>query len=216
MSADEGGDPHLLCEAADKERLENRNADDQLEYITYLVDRGVTELRESHIQELYEQCIRDIYPCGGKYRTALHRVYIQNSAHVMPEAAAVPGMVRDAVEWINANRKTRSALERAAFALWRMNWIHPFAGGNGRTSRAVSYFIVCAENGAMLPGSSAMPDLICGRREEYLAALQAVDAAQRAADDPDFSAMKNFLQDILTRQLASAIDRLSNPAPAEH
>jgi fido (protein-threonine AMPylation protein) len=24
-------------------------------------------------------------------------------------------------------------VERAAYALWRLNWIHPFAGGNGRT-----------------------------------------------------------------------------------
>jgi hypothetical protein len=30
--------------------------------------------------------------------------------------------------------------ELAAYGLWRLNWIHPFVEGNGRTARAVCYF----------------------------------------------------------------------------
>jgi hypothetical protein len=56
-----------------------------------------------------------------------------------------------------------------------------------------------------------MPDLIYPRREEYIAALQAVDESARATDEPDFAPMTLFLRDILTAQLASAIERLSNP-----
>ena len=218
---DEGGkgdedevDPNLLCEPARKEELENANAVDQIDYITYLVDElDVTELRESHIVELQKLAIQGIYRCAGQYRNALKRVYIQNSAHVVPDAAAIPGLVREALSWINDQRHQRSALERAAFALWRFNWIHPFSGGNGRTSRAIAYLIVCAENGAMLPGDVAMPDLILERRDEYILALQAVDrSALDRPDDPDFGAMTTLLQDVLTRQLASAIARLSKAA----
>ncbi|MGH7328482.1 MAG: hypothetical protein ACREJX_09040, partial [Polyangiaceae bacterium] len=68
---------------------------------------------------LQEIAIRDVYPCGGKYRDALHLVYIENSKHVLPEPAFVPSLVRDAVDQINAQRGQRSALERAAYALWR-------------------------------------------------------------------------------------------------
>jgi len=201
----------LVCPPSDKERLENRNADDQLEYITWLIGNDALELRESYLLKLHELCIADIYPCGGKYRTVLFKVWIENSAHEIPEAAVVPSLVREAVDWLNANRGKRSALECAAYALWRLNWIHPFAGGNGRTARAVAYYLVCAGNGSMLPGSRVMPDLIYPRREEYIAALQAVDASALASDEPDFSAMTLFLRDILTTQLASAIERLSNP-----
>jgi Fic family protein len=47
-----------------------------------------------------------------------------------------------------------SALERAAYAQWRFNWIHPFAGGNGRASRALTYLIVCMNEERMLPKRS--------------------------------------------------------------
>jgi Fic family protein len=131
MSADDRGP--LLCAPDAKAKPEARNGVEQLDYITELVEGGARELRESHVLGL--QDIRDVYPCGGKYRTALHNVFIANSAHTLPEAAFVRSLVRDAVDWINRQRGQRSALERAAYALWRFNWIHPFAGGNGRTRK---------------------------------------------------------------------------------
>ena len=208
---DEERDPNLRCEPGEKEALENRNAVEQIDYITYLVDElEVTDVRESHIVQLQQLAIQGIYPCAGHYRSALKRVYIQNSEHTVPDAAAVPGLVREALSWINDMRGERSALERAAYSLWRFNWIHPFSGGNGRTSRAIAYLIVCAENRAMLPGDIAMPDLILDRRDDYIHALQDVDrSARERPDDPDFSAMTKLLQEVLTRQLASAINRLS-------
>jgi len=204
-------DPNLLCDPRQKEALENKNAVDQIDYITYLVDElELTEVRESHVMQLQQLAIQGIYPCAGHYRDALKRVYIQNSGHTVPDAAGVPGLVREALNWINTMRGERSALERAAYSLWRFNWIHPFSGGNGRTSRAIAYLIVCAENGAMLPGDIAMPDLILDRRDEYIRALQDVDrSARERPDDPDFGAMTKLLQEVLTRQLASAISRLS-------
>lgn len=60
--ADEGIDEQLLCRPDEKARLENRNADDQHMMLADLVDRGVTELRESHVRELKALAIRDIFP----------------------------------------------------------------------------------------------------------------------------------------------------------
>ncbi len=109
----------------------------------------------------------------------------------------------------------------AAYAQWRFNWIHPFAGGNGRTSRAVTYLIVCMSEGRMLPGVPSMPTLIYEHRDEYIRALQAVDESQRLADtqstserivQPDFSVMVEFLRQMLMKQFASAIHRLASPA----
>jgi fido (protein-threonine AMPylation protein) len=123
----------LLCDPARKAELETRNGDDRLDYITDLVDSGARELRESHVLALQSMAVREIYPCGGRYRDVTKGVFIQNSKHQLPDAAFAPSLVRDAVDWIN--REThRSALERAAYALWSFNWVHPFAGGNGAAS----------------------------------------------------------------------------------
>lgn len=168
----EGDRGPLLCAPDAKATLEARNGVEQLDYITELVEVGARELRESHVLELQSIAIRNVYPCGGKYRTALHNVFIAKSPHRLPEAAFVPSLVRDAVDWINRQRGQRSALERAAFALWRFNWIHPFAGGNGRTSRALAYLVVCMDAGRMLPGVPSMPSLIYEHRDDYLLALQ--------------------------------------------
>lgn len=197
----------LLCDPAEKARLENENAVDQLDFISHLVtEYGATDLRNSHVLELHRES------WGGQYRTARNHVGIANSPHEVPEPALVPSLVNDAVNWINAARE-RPPLERAAYALWRFNWIHAFRGGNGRTSRALAYLIVCMAEGTMLPGVRVMPDLIYDRRDDYIAALREVDASERDYPGaPDFDAMTAFLRDILTKQLATVIDRLSgNP-----
>jgi Fic family protein len=102
-------------------------------------------------------------------------------------------------------------LNRASFALWRFNWIHPFSGGNGRTSRAVAYLILCIDVGSVLPGVPTVPALIYERRDEYLKALRAADASERDTGVLDLSEMDRFLGELVTRQLASALDRLGCP-----
>ncbi|HET9282483.1 MAG TPA: Fic family protein [Candidatus Angelobacter sp.] len=52
----------------------------------------------------------------------------------------------------------KSAIHLAAYVIWRLNWIHPFADGNGRTSRALSYLVLCTRLGERLPGTVTIPD----------------------------------------------------------
>ncbi len=212
---DGASDDHgpLLCDPADKARLEVRNGAEQLEYISQLVEGGSTQLRESHIRQLQEIAIRDIYPCGGRYRDARKRVAISNSPHVLPEAVFVPALVQEAVAFIN-DHEGKSAIDRAAYALWRINWIHPFAGGNGRTSRAVAYLIICMDSGYMLPGVPTMPSLIYDHRRQYVAALRETDDLAKANDGAvDLTPMSTFLRKMVVRQLASVVDGLDTPKP---
>lgn len=87
--------------------------------------------------------------------------------------------------------------------MWRLNWIHPFADGNGRTARAVAYLVLCARSGFVLPGRKTIPEQIADRRAPYYAALEAIDASPDT-DNPDLTAMENLLAACLRQQLDSA------------
>jgi Fic family protein len=188
-------------------------------------DRAITQIRESHLLDLQKLAVATIYPCGGTYRDARTNITISDSEHQPPEAALVPGLIIDLLEYLNTTRGTLPALERAAYALWRLNWIHPFRGGNGRTSRCLTYLIICMDLGMMVPGIPTLPTLIYDKRKEYVKALQSADASLRDAiaaqktladdqrtDDPraDLSVMAAYLQDLVTEQMASAITKLAS------
>lgn len=212
----------LLCPLNEKAEREAANGVEQLDYLTELVIRlGIVDIRESHLLQLQSIAVQGIYPCAGTYRDARTQIIISDSEHVPPEAAFVSSHVRELLDYVNETRNKLSALERAAYALWRLNWIHPFNGGNGRTSRCLAYLILCLDLGLMMPGIPTLPTLIYGRRQEYVAALKAADASQRAvaSKDPasdagksraDLVVMTSYLQDLVMQQLASAVAKLSS------
>ena len=68
----------------------------------------------------------------------------------------------------------------AAYALWRLCWIHPFEDGNGRTARAVAYLIICLKKGQWLPGTDTVLHKIKLHKESYSAALRHADASHSA------------------------------------
>ncbi len=82
----------------------------------------------------------------GKYRDSdVHVADGQgNVIYQPPPHAEVPGLMKSFFEelsrvWVNGD-----ALNAAAFALWRVNWVHPFKNGNGRTARTFCYACLCA------------------------------------------------------------------------
>src|SRR4051812_15235787 len=97
----------LLCERAEKKRLEARNGADQFVYIKELVDAGAKHLRESHVLELQRIAVADIYPCAGTFRSARVRVKITQSEHEVVEAAFVRTRVQEAIAWVNGEGQPR-------------------------------------------------------------------------------------------------------------
>jgi Fic family protein len=90
-----------------------------------------------------------------------------------------------------------------AYALWRLNWIHPFVEGNGRTARAACYYLICMKQGRLLPGNKIVPERIRENRAPYYAAL---NAAELAWDEGqlDVSAMAKYLEGLLKGQLTES------------
>lgn len=91
-----------------------------------------------------------------------------------------------------------------AYALWRLNWIHPFVEGNGRTARAACYYLICMRYGQLLPGKKLVPERIRENRSPYYEALQAADGAW-AAGHFDVSELDNYLSDLLKAQLTEVV-----------
>ena len=81
------------------------------------------------------------------------------------------------VESVDGNWDVAEPTILASYVLWRINNIHPFVNGNGRTARAVCYFVLCVKIGALLPGKIILPELLRDEpvRQRYVAALSLAD-----------------------------------------
>jgi Fic family protein len=88
-----------------------------------------------------------------------------------------------------------------AYALWRLNWIHPFVEGNGRTARAACYYLICLKQGKLLGGRKIVPERIRENRQPYYDALKAADIAWEEGNF-DISRLADYLAGLLKAQLA--------------
>jgi Fic family protein len=203
-------DPHQLFDTPEqKADLEARNGLLQFDEVRKLVAQslGGFRLTPEILRNLQYLAIHDIYTCAGNFRTGpvyLHRADPDPDLHQPPLWEQVIPLVDEMCEYVNTHF-TMSALHLTAYVMWRHNWIHPFFGGNGRVSRALSYFVLCARLGYYLPGSPTVPQQIADvpkNRHRYYQALQAADASDRNGR-LDVSVMEELVSDCLGAQLYS-------------
>ncbi|MFE0752815.1 Fic family protein [Inquilinus sp. NPDC058860] len=118
----------------------------------------------------------------------------------------MPALIEDMCDYVNDNWDTKTAIHLAAYVMWRLNWIHPFDDGNGRTSRIVSYLILCAHLGSRLPGSKTIPDQISENKDPYYKALESADQTWKQGK-LDLAALEKLLEDLLAAQLVSIMEQ---------
>ncbi len=104
------------------------------------------------------------------------------------------------ISFIHENWFILSPTQLAAYGIWRLNWIHPFIEGNGRTARATCYYLLCVRSGGLLPGRKIVPERIRDDRQPYYAALRAADHAW-SQGNLDISEMEGYLARLLEAQL---------------
>lgn len=203
-------DPTLRAEAEARNGL--RQFDAGRAMIHAALERGSFKLRFSHILGLHREALAGISSYAGNTRPA--GVAIEGSKHEPPGAHLVAELVEDLCEYVNDHWTEKTAIHLAAYVMWRLNWIHPFADGNGRTSRISSYVVLCIRLGADLPGLPTIPDQITENRAPYFDALDAADAAWRDGRI-DLSKMEELLSDMLARQLHGVYQQAGGVAPRE-
>ena len=113
--------------------------------------------------------------------------------------------MRESKDYINDNWHEKTAFYLAAYAMWRLNWIHPFSDGNGRTARALSYVILCLRLGYVIPGSPSIPAQIEQDKSHYIVALEKADESVKNGE-VDLSEMEAMIRYMLARQLLSVIE----------
>jgi Fic family protein len=111
-------------------------------------------------------------------------------------------------EYVNENWSTKSAVHLATYVLWKMNWIHPFADGNGRTARAISYVVLSIKLDSLLPGTPTIPEQITADKQLYYNALEAADR-EWANDKVDVSKLEAVIEAMLSQQLIHAVKQAS-------
>jgi Fic family protein len=185
-------------------RITAANALRQFDGMVELIESGIRAgasnfvLRPSHMLELNRLAIEGLTRFAGVYRA--FGMTIQGSQHQPPPAKDVPRLVEDLCDYINERWQSSSPIQLASYPMWRVNWIHPFEDGNGRTSRAISYAVLCIRLGYRLPGALTIPDQISADKKSYYVALEEADRAF-AEGRTDVSQLERLLADLLAKQL---------------
>ena len=195
-------EPQLITDLQARAEAEARNVlrqyDAGISTIQTALERGSFKLRPSLILALHREALAGISLFAGNFRPA--GVEIQGSKHEPAGAHLVPELVEDLCDYVNEHWEHSTPLHLGAYIMWRLNWIHPFADGNGRTSRIVSYVVMSIRAGAILPGTPTIPDQIVDNRNPYFNALDAADVAWKEGR-VDVSKMEELLGALLARQL---------------
>lgn len=205
----EANQPTLVTDPVQVARIEAENTLRQFDLSMGELEKWLREpgyrLRVSTILTLNRVALKGVSAYAGTYRPGA--ITITGSSHIPPNADDVAGLLEDFCDYVTENWASKSAIHLSAYALWRLNWIHPFVDGNGRTARAVSYLILCARLGYRLPGTRTIPEQIAANKKPYYAALEQGDEAY-AIGRIDVTA----LEGLLDRQLASQLLRVHEAA----
>jgi Fic family protein len=215
------GDRHSIADTplvlTDPDEIARREAENgvrqfnlALEVIrTFVKDRERPfRLRSSLILQLHRAALDGLHPLAGTWRNT--SVKIGGSGHQPPDAAFVSEEAERMCEYVNEKWVEATALHLGAYVLWKLNWIHPFSDGNGRTARAVSYVVLSIKLDSLLPGAPTIPEQIASNKKPYYDALEFADKALLAnANAVDVSALETMLDRMLAQQLVNAAKEAS-------
>jgi hypothetical protein len=149
------------------------NGNRQYQFLNSIVEIAIEidkRFLSQHIIKAFNfHAITCLHTNAGEYRPC--PVLVDNK-YKPPEHYRVPALMDDFVNQVNRWWESSDPVQLATFVLWRLNNIHPFINGNGRTARAASYFVLCVRSGGWLQGNTILPELIRQNHKEYCDALQ--------------------------------------------
>lgn len=203
------GQPALIVDPTARAEAEARNGLKQFDLGLRIIEDALGKgadfrWRPSTILALHREALSGISEFAGNWRPA--GVGIEGSIHEPVGAHLVPEYVEGLCDYLNDHKQDRTPIHLSAYAMWRLNWIHPFSDGNGRTSRIFSYVVLCVSLNFALRGANTIPEQIVANRRPYFDALEKADAACKEGR-VDVSEMESLLKRLLAVQLTSVFDQ---------
>ena len=183
--------------------LEVSNGNRQYDFLRSIVqaslDIGKPFLSQHVIKAFNFHAITCLHTSPGEYRPCEVTV----GAHKPPSYYRVSALMDDFVNTVNRYWAESDPVVLATYVLWRINNIHPFINGNGRTARAACYFTLCVAVGGLLSGKKILPELIRENRQDYCDALQLAHDSF-AKGNLDLSVLHALVSRLLDEQMKSA------------
>ena len=185
------------------QQLEISNGNRQYDFLRSIVATSL-EINKAfisfHLIKAFNfQAITCLHTNPGQFRPC--RVVVGD--YEPPDHFRVGALMDDFVNTVNRIWETTDPVVLAAYVLWRLNHIHPFINGNGRTARATSYFVLCVKVGAWLPGATILPELLRREREKYVHALKKSDEIFSSGGKVDLQDLHGLMSELLTEQIGS-------------
>nr|WP_280949947.1 Fic family protein [Rhizobium leguminosarum] len=153
------------------------------------------------IKALNFQAITCLHTNAGEYRP----IPVIVGDYQPPEHYRVAALMDDFVNLVNRSWEATDPVTLACLVLWRLNHIHPFINGNGRTARAACYFVLCLKLGALLPGEKILPELLTENRDRYVVALRAADASL-AEGALNLAELHSLVSELLDEQVDQVVE----------
>lgn len=163
--------------------------------ITTALDLPWPKVSSALIRALNHHAIACLHVHAGEYRPC----EVEVGDHQPPPHYLVPELMNEMINDLNRHWDSVPPIVLGGYALWRLNWIHPFINGNGRTARALCYYVFCLRAGGFPPGMRPLPVLIRENREDYLEALQEADRGQLDGDEGFLNPVISFLARIMSQ-----------------
>jgi Fic family protein len=163
-----------------KDVLEIQNANRLYEMVPKLSPSSERDFLKAH-KILMENLIEE----SGKFRKGNVGIFKgEKVAHIGPKAQLVPKLMQDLFHYIR-DTKDIPKLITASVVHYEIEFIHPFADGNGRMGRFWQHLVLARDN----PIFSLVPfeSVIKQRQSEYYKALSAADRAGESTVFIEFS-----------------------------
>jgi fido (protein-threonine AMPylation protein) len=179
------------------------NGERQYDFLHSLVGANLAAGRQflsAHLLKVLNfQAITCLHTDAGEYRPCA--VYVGD--YEPPAHYLVPSYVDDLVNEVNRSWHEAEPIALGAYVLWRVNHIHPFINGNGRTARAAAHFVICLKVNGWLPGRVILPELLSMNHDEYVATLRHADASHLAGQ-LDLAPLIALIERLLKQQINDA------------
>ncbi len=185
------------------QRLKDGNIRRQYAFLESLVNAALDIERPmisaTTIKALNYHAIACLHISAGEYRPCPLKV----NGYDPPEHYLVPELMNSFVNQVNRYWNDCDVYTLAAYCLWRLNYIHPFVNGNGRTARVRCHFVVCLKLGVWLLGRPILPELIVKERDRYVQLLKMTDVAFAEQRENYLYDLSVFIYELLQKQLLS-------------